>query len=372
MRVKPKLYFIDNIRIVLTVLVVLHHCLITYGAAGGWYFRQPSENWVLRLVLTFFVATNQSFFMGLFFFISGYFVPASYKRKGWRAYLRDRLKRLGIPLVFYSIVLSPSLNYIAEHYGYHRHHSFVQYMSGYHHWIDFGVLWFLAALLVFDLGYIAFGRRILNRPGAGFPTQGRIFVFSLVLAIVSYLVRLVFPIGWVLQPLGFQLAHFPQYIALFTLGTIASGQDWLGHLDRPLARRSGMIAVLTTLLLFPVLTGIWINMHKPGPSAALLQSLEVPVYALWEQVTGIHIMVALLGHAKVKWNSESRRTNSLARESYGVYIFHPLVLITVALLFTGLPIEPALKVLVVGPLAVGLCYLLVRVLLKVPLVSKVI
>ena len=44
--------------------------------------------------------------MGFFFMISSYFSPGSVDRKGSRVFLIDRLKRLGIPLLFY-ITWSP-------------------------------------------------------------------------------------------------------------------------------------------------------------------------------------------------------------------------------------------------------------------------
>jgi glucans biosynthesis protein C len=42
-----------------------------------------------------------------FFFFSGYFVPASVDKKGIRAFLGDRVKRLGLPFVFFNHVLGP-------------------------------------------------------------------------------------------------------------------------------------------------------------------------------------------------------------------------------------------------------------------------
>jgi len=64
-------------------------------------------------VLTAFISINQSFFMSLFFAISGFFTPASYDAKGPGLFLRDRLVRLGIPLVVYFFVLNPALVYLA-------------------------------------------------------------------------------------------------------------------------------------------------------------------------------------------------------------------------------------------------------------------
>jgi peptidoglycan/LPS O-acetylase OafA/YrhL len=130
---KAKIAYIDHLKVLAITLVVLHHTFITYGAPGSWYFRQPSNLLAAKFLMTVFVATNQSFFMGFFFFLSALFVMPSYDRKGAGKFISDRLKRLGIPLIFYSLVLSPVLNYMVEHYGYGRHHSFFEYMSGYGH-----------------------------------------------------------------------------------------------------------------------------------------------------------------------------------------------------------------------------------------------
>src|SRR5262245_9401324 len=95
-----RLVFIDNLRVVLTVLVMLHHLAITYGAPGDWYYNEaPVLDMPSSLLFTLFVATNQAFFMGFFFLISGYFIPSPYNRKGARLFLQDRLLRLGIPLL---------------------------------------------------------------------------------------------------------------------------------------------------------------------------------------------------------------------------------------------------------------------------------
>ncbi|HEY0088195.1 MAG TPA: acyltransferase family protein, partial [Candidatus Lokiarchaeia archaeon] len=90
-----RMLFVDNLRILLTILVLAHHTMITYGAAGGWYYRDPYTDELTSIILTICVAFNQAFFMGLFFFISAFFVPGSYDRKGPTQFLKDRFIRLG-------------------------------------------------------------------------------------------------------------------------------------------------------------------------------------------------------------------------------------------------------------------------------------
>src|SRR5207248_140871 len=53
------------------------------------------------------ILVNQAYFMGCFFLISGYFTPGSFDRKGPATFYKDRLLRLGIPLVVFVFLLSP-------------------------------------------------------------------------------------------------------------------------------------------------------------------------------------------------------------------------------------------------------------------------
>ena len=88
-----RLYFIDNLRWTMILLVISMHAADTYSPLGNWYFvdRRPLSS----SELLFFAAWQmylQSFFMGLLFLIAGAFVPASFDRKGAAAFLRNRTR----------------------------------------------------------------------------------------------------------------------------------------------------------------------------------------------------------------------------------------------------------------------------------------
>jgi glucans biosynthesis protein C len=50
--------------------------------------------------------------MGLFFFISGYFLPASFDRHGVRKFINDKLVRFGIQLIFAAFIMAPVMEYV--------------------------------------------------------------------------------------------------------------------------------------------------------------------------------------------------------------------------------------------------------------------
>ena len=101
----------------LVVLVLAHHSVLAYidGAppqatsllAQPQYWRAfmvvDHQQWTGFSLLTGF---NDDFFMSLMFFVSGLFVWSSLKRKGNSSFVRERLRRLGIPFLFAAAVIA--------------------------------------------------------------------------------------------------------------------------------------------------------------------------------------------------------------------------------------------------------------------------
>lgn len=368
-----KIFYIDNLKVLLTILVILHHCFITYGAPGGWYYTQKSTQAGALIPMTMFVAINQAFFMGFFFFLSAYFIGPSYNRKGPARFIGDRLLRLGVPLLFYSFVLSPVLSYLIYYFAGGHHITYLQYLGGFDGWIDFGVLWFVAALLLFTLAYVLW--RVFTKESLSnklvTPSAGSIVLFAIMVGVISFLVRTIFPVGWVLKPLGFQPAHFSQYIALFILGLTAYKNNWFDNLSLQTGKRMAWLVVLL-ILLFPVFYVIKQKFDMPLDWYSGGWHWQSLLYAVWEQLIGFSIITALLCYGKKLWNKSSAFMAKLSRYTFAVYIFHPLLIISLSVALRNWGIEPALKLLVVGPLAVLGSFLLASVLVLVPGVKKVI
>ena len=299
--------------------------------------------------------------------MSALFVGPSYKKKGAGKFLADRLKRLGIPLVFYSLVLSPVLIYLVEKYGKGARYSFAEFIAGYHNWIDFGVMWFVAALIVFNLAYLLWKQLSINlNVKIGWPSNTQLLIAGVLLGLISFLVRLVWPTGWVLSPVGFQLGYFPQYIVCFIAGIVASNNKWLDQLNLRQGKSMAWMARGMVLLLLPAMF-VWFLIAKfPGNYFNGGWNPVALAYSLWEQITGVMIMTALLCIAKFKWNNDTPFLKTLSTNAFGVYMFHPLLLISISLLLKDWAIEPAVKLLVVAPLAVASSFVFAGLLRKIP------
>jgi len=368
-----KIYYLDHVKVLLTVLVILHHTFITYGGPGGWYYRQPATQMAALIPMTLFVATNQSFFMGLFFMLSAYFIEPSLKRKGVKVFVLDRLKRLGIPLVFYSFIFSPILVFLVIRYGNHRVLNFFSYLGGFDDWIDFGVLWFVAALLLFTLLFVgAYSLKLVKDGSINIFTKTSVLLFALALGAITFLVRLVFPVGWVLHPVGFQLGHFPQYITLFIVGILARRNNLLQQINYKTAKYFAWLVVFMIVVLFPAMFYLKTVLNSPVSDFNGGFHIEAFLYSLWEQVTGISIIVALIGISSHKWNTESKFLSRLSRNAFAVYIFHPLFVIGLSVLVSNWAVEPVIKLIIVAPLAVVSSFLFAAVVTKLPVVNRII
>jgi hypothetical protein len=128
--------------------------------------------------------------------------------------------RLGDPLLFYLIVLSPitiALAMTAEGRPF-----LVTLLTLWRHGVfDIGPLWFALALLIFSVVYLA-GRAIaparfaLWRHPPVFPSNRALVLAVLGVGVASFLLRLIWPLGT--GPLGLQLGFFASYVALFAAG----------------------------------------------------------------------------------------------------------------------------------------------------------
>jgi surface polysaccharide O-acyltransferase-like enzyme len=205
-----------------------------------------------------------------------------------------------------------------------------------------------------------------------FPGNRAILVTAALLGLMTFLTRLVFPVGWSLFPLGFQLGHFPQYVLMFFLGIVASKNKWLDQLDWQQGRKMASLARIMVLVILPVIFIAYLLAKQPDPN--VFNGGWNPfslTFAFWEQITGLTIMTALLSIAGSRWNSPSDVLNRLSANAFAVYVFHPLVLITLSLLIKPWSVDPVLKLLIMIPAALVCSFSFASLLRKIPFVRAV-
>ena len=83
-RSQERLFYIDNIRLLVIVFVVMHHLAVTFSGFGSWYYIDGKPSDLLSTAwFAFYLSFQQGYFMGLLFMIAGYFAARSFDRKGF-------------------------------------------------------------------------------------------------------------------------------------------------------------------------------------------------------------------------------------------------------------------------------------------------
>lgn len=335
--------------------MVFHHVAIAYGGSGGWYFReQPNAS---NLLLVLFNATNQSYFMGFFFLLAGYYTPPSVERKGPARYVADRLLRLGVPLLVYFFFISTFTIALA------RTHEGHALWSGWAQMIrerEFGPgpLWFAEALLLLAAAYLLW-RRLRPAPAVkchvirdtsvapqatGLPSFRALAFTAVALGLVNFVVRLAIPVGQ--DVLWLQLGYFPCYLWLFAAGCAASRSHLLETVTFAQARPWLIVSALVAVTL-PVLVVVQRGVDGfPGG-----WNLNALFYALWDPFVAAGAILGLLWFARTRWSRATPLTAALARSAFPAFIVHPPVAVACSLLAAGWTLPALAKFALVGTLA---------------------
>jgi glucans biosynthesis protein C len=358
-----RLAFIDHVRVFLTVLVVAHHAGQPYGPTGGSWPISHAEK---ARVLGPFFHVNASFFMGLFFLISGYFLPPAYDRKGPLLFLRERFRRLGIPVLGFGLLFVPAMVLLfGQAKG--RAPGAVWLDTAVH--FNWAHLWFLGHLLVYGLVYAAFrlvwkrhdGRSVL-RP---FPGSFAILAYVILLTAASALVRLKYPIDrWVTFVVPAELAHFPQYCSLFWFGVLAWHYRWLERIPAVTGRfwlGIGCVAVVARF---------WYWAARARFLGGSVWGDLIWIY--WESLLCTGLCLGLLYGFRQHLNKTMPFGNFLVKNAYGVYLVHLPVLVILQVAVEKTSLGPLTLTGLTAFLAVVVSYAVTALLRFLPGAKRVI
>jgi hypothetical protein len=360
--------YLDRLKVGLIAAIIFVHGVIGYsGFENAWPYQAVREvplSPAADTVLGPLALAGTLFAMGLFFLIAGLLVSGSLSRRGAAKFARGRLLRLGVPLVVWVLVLWPLLLFAMVRLA-GRDVSYWWLFLHLTPFLDTGPMWFVELLLIYSLGYALWWARWGSRHSAArIPalTGRTLLVLGAGVAMVSFTVRLVFPY------LSFQVAHlnlwqWPQYLALFGLGTVAARAGWLDQVPDGLRRACGIAALLGVTGLAGLVAayeylGVQID-HIAGGWSWL--AVPLPVV---EATLAIGVSVWVLGTAQRYLDRPAGPLlRATARSAYGAFILQGPVLVGLAVALRGLGTGAEVKALAVAvagvALSFGLSWLLV-------------
>jgi glucans biosynthesis protein C len=330
---KPnRIVYVDVIKVFLTCLVVAHHAGQAYGPTGGvWVVSDTAKaSWLGQF---FFI--NASYMMGLYFFISGYFMVFSLNRKTNAQFIKDRLVRLGIPLLVFTILVFLPFNYSGAAPGTNLFNFFADTYFNKPP-IATGHLWFVASLLLYSFIYLLFFRTQKSAITTDIKKQFKtyyLFIYIIFLTVVSALVRLQYPIDvWRTWLIPVEVAHIPQYLSLFLIGALFNRFQWLNTFK------------LSTGLSFFVLAVIAYVLNEILPDKIKNYWLTE---SFVESLLCVGISMALLTFFRHYGNRTNVFIRSLSDNAYGIYLFHLLIVIALQKLLLQWDANASIKFIVV-------------------------
>jgi surface polysaccharide O-acyltransferase-like enzyme len=324
---------LDRARTFLTLVVVLHHAVIPYTYFG----HTDPKSW---LGFDAIVLATDSFFMAMFFFLSGLFVWPSLAHKPPQIFIRDRLLRLGLPFTIAAFTIIPTAYYAIEL----RQYPDISFAEFWWKTITVGPwpsgpIWFVWVLLAFDLLASLLCRvspRLLdpiNRISLrGYARPAEFFLFLVAATAVVYIpTRLYFgPSHWFeFGPFDVQASRVLLYAAYFFIGAGVGAANFdrgVLSADGRLAKSSWGWAVATLVPYCLLWVLIYIKREIWGNPPELPHWYEAS-YGLFFVAFSAAIMFAILSFFLRFERSGWSVLDPMQSAAYGIFLVHyPIVL----------------------------------------------
>lgn len=317
-----RIHWLDNLRTIMILLVVLYHVGGVYEAGGlwGWFWivDDPATiTWVGIVGILFDIMA-----MPTVFFISGYLAPASLGNKAGWAFIAGKLKRLMLPwavavltlIPLYKVIFLYSRGLPQEHWSTYFHITNPNSQN----W-----LWFLPVLFAFNLLYL-----LLSKTKIGMPN------ISLKVAVLgAFLIGFAYSFfsggllgfrSWTLTPLiDFENERLLVYLLAFSLGAFCFRRNVFA--EKPKSKT--LYTIVNSVAWLPVTVHIFGRLFPffyPEGFAV------TPLYrAIWW--LSFHLSLLCLMYVMIEsfWRYVDRTGpiwSALSRNSYGVYIIHVIVI----------------------------------------------
>lgn len=368
---------LDRARTFLTLVVLLHHAVIPYTYFG----HTDPASWIGFDVV---VLATDSFFMAMFFFLSGLFTWPGIARKAPSVFLRDRLLRLGLPFTIAAFTVIPLAYYAIAL----RHDPELTFAAFWWKTVTVGPwpsgpIWFVWVLLAFDLTASLLYRvsAHLVDPGNRVSLAGfeRPLVFWLMLAVVSivvYVPALIYFGGsrWFeFGPFSVQASRILLYFAYFFIGASVGAANF----DRGILSAEGQLPksrwlwVIATLVPYCLM---WVMIYvkreilgNPDPQPHWYQV----IYGTFLVLFSASILLAILAFFLHQKSPGPNLLDRMQADAYGMFLVHYPIALWIQYALFDYELSAVVKAAIGFVLTVILSWGLTAGLRKIPGASQV-
>lgn len=319
---------LDRIRIVLTLTVLVHHAVMPYTYFG----HTNAKSWIgFDAIL---LATD-SFFMAMFFFLSGLFVWPSLDHKKPGKYILDRLLRLGLPAAVAAVTVIPIAYYAIAL----RQTPDIRFAEFWWKTVTVGPwpsgpIWFIWVLLLFDLSACVLyhvAPRILDRVNrlslASSERPEKFFICLVMTTAALYLPSLIYfgsSTWFEFGPFSVQKSRVLLYAAYFFFGAGVGAANFSRGLLGVGSRlaKSGTGWIVTTLVPYCLLWVLIYIERKTLGNPDVLPAWYQLLYGTMFVTFSAAIMFAIFAFFLRFKRSGFSILDSLQKDAYGIFLVH--------------------------------------------------
>jgi hypothetical protein len=376
-KAKTRNLSLDRARTFLTLVVLLHHAVIPYTYFG----HTDPVSWAGFDVV---VLATDSFFMAMFFFLSGLFTWSGIARKAPSVFLRDRLLRLGLPFAIAAFTVIPLAYYAIAL----RHEPGLSFTAFWWKTITVGPwpsgpIWFVWVLLAFDLTasllyrvsahLVDPGNRVSLR---GFDQPAVFWLLLVVVTTMAYVPALLYFGGskWFeLGPFSVQASRILLYFAYFFIGVSVGAANF----DRGILSAGGQLPkqrwlwVLATLIPYCLM---WVMIYikreilgNPDPQPHWYQAIYSTFFVLFSG----SILLAILAFFLHQKSPGPNLLDRMQADAYGIFLVHYPIALWIQYALYDYSLPAIVKAAIGFVLTVILSWGLTAALRKIPGASHV-
>ncbi len=354
---KTRIYFLDNLRTFLILMVVVLHSGLVYESVltSSWIVNDPVKDnniGLIRLYLDLFV-------MFSIFFISGYFLPSSVKKQSAFSYLKSKFKRIMLPWLIAVVTLIPAYKFV---FLYSRGLPQEEWYSYFHIFERAGTdlsfyannpvqnwLWFLPVLFTFQVIY--WGLYKIKVLEVKMPVKIAVLLTFVLGTAYGVTISTSGLTGWYHSAIfHFQNERLGIYFLSFLLGTLCnSHRIFERKLSKKVFIASNIVLTISLGIYTAVALNTFFNIIDPQRKYYFISAFADRIlYYASGMASMLSLLHVLVYSFKKSLNKTTPFLSELSRNSYSVYIVHVVVLGVIALAMMNIQLPGMLKFLILS------------------------
>lgn len=364
----PRLYFFDNLRAFIIMLMVIFHIGMGYTTwnLAWWTVNDIQKN----IFFDMFVLATDVYIMPVMFLIGGYFAPMVLVKKGWQVFCKAKLLRIVLPWLFGVLCIAPFIAYssLVSRMDTPPNFFVFLYTDFWGPYYQQAHYWFLGILTLFYvllLSLYGLNTACLNKPlQNSVPSACFFSAFALLTAVTFFFSNLFYwNDAWVSVQFIFmvQPVRLLLHLFYFALGVYAWKNSWFTQGGYSPHLLPWSIAAIIMLFVFLAYRMTFTLMPD-------VPTLFKAGHALTHSIFALTATFALIAVFQNLFNSNAYCWHRIAENSYIIYFIHQCVVIPIGCLVQQLDINIWVKYSSVSIITLILCFLLAEYVIA-PIIS---